>query len=250
MMGRSRFQNIGKSLLGLPENFSTIAIGLADVLHYLALSGVVHKDIKPANILVHPETGKVNLIDFSIASVLGKEQQQLTNPNVLEGTLAYISPEQTGRMNRQIDYRTDFYGLGVTFFELLTGKLPFETKDPMELVHCHIAQEVKFPENSQKEKVPEVLQSIVLKLMAKNAEDRYQSALGLKHDLSRCLEQLLATGEIASFEIGRRDMCSRFNIPEKALRTGNRSTFPTIGVRSGGEWCKVNDASSRIFRNW
>ncbi len=122
------------------REFLIIAIQLAESLHYLNQKRIIHKDIKPANILIHAETKQVQLIDFSIASLLPKEQQELTNSNVLEGTLAYISPEQTGRMNRGIDYRTDFYSLGVTFFELLTGELPFTTDDAMELVHCHIAK--------------------------------------------------------------------------------------------------------------
>jgi len=200
-----------QSSVSLAE-FLNIAMQLADALHYLTQERIIHKDIKPANILIHPESRKVKLIDFSISSLLPKQQQQPINPNVLEGTLAYISPEQTGRMNRGIDYRTDFYSLGVTFFELLTGFLPFSSRDPMELVHCHIAQDVKFPAIRE---VPQVVQDIALKLMAKNAEDRYQSALGLKHDLERCLQQLSSTGEIAGFELGQQDRCSRFIIPEK-----------------------------------
>ncbi|MDY6807116.1 MAG: diguanylate cyclase, partial [Cyanobacteriota bacterium] len=209
--------------------FLAIAIQLSEALHYLTLERIVHKDIKPSNILIHPETRKVKLIDFSISTLLPKEQQQLANPNVLEGTLAYISPEQTGRMNRGIDYRTDFYSLGATFFELLTGQLPFSRRDSpslsytpqakrqkeLEFVHCHIAEAVKFPACSESGAVPVALQEIVLKLMAKNAEDRYQSAFGLKHDLEKCLEQLEATGKIASFVLGERDLCDRFNIPEK-----------------------------------
>ncbi|MDJ1182475.1 ATP-binding response regulator [Roseofilum casamattae] len=192
--------------------FLEISIQLADVLHYLTQQRIIHKDIKPANILIHPETGQVQLIDFSIASLLPKEQQQLVNPNVLEGTLAYISPEQTGRMNRGIDYRTDFYSLGVTLYELLTGLLPFSSDDLMELIHSHIAQKVQFPSDR---KIPHVLQTILLRLMAKNAEERYQSALGLKHDLEQCLRSLQDMGEIAEFELGERDICDRFIIPEK-----------------------------------
>ena len=193
-------------------NFLHIAIQLAEALHYLSVQRIIHKDIKPANILIQPETRQIQIIDFSISSLLPTEQQQLINPNILEGTLAYISPEQTGRMNRGIDYRTDFYSLGVTFFELLTGELPFTTNDPMKLVYCHIAQTVKFPVNIQ---IPEVLQEIVIKLMSKNAENRYQSALGLKHDLQQCLQQLEATGKIRSFELGKMDRSDRFLIPEK-----------------------------------
>ena len=202
------------------REFLTIAIQLAEALHYLGQQHIIHKDIKPANILIHPETCQVQLIDFSISSLLPKEQQQLTNPNGLEGTLAYISPEQTGRMNRGIDYRTDFYSLGVTFFELLSGKLPFDSNDPMELVHCHIARLPPELGNRQqatgnREEIPPVVSDIVMKLMAKNAEERYQSALGLRHDLERCLQQWEATGEITGFELGEWDICDRFIIPEK-----------------------------------
>ncbi|MEG5028178.1 AAA family ATPase [Microcoleus sp. AT8-B1] len=189
-----------------------IAIQITDILDALYRNRVIHKDIKPANILIHPETKQIKLIDFSIASLLPRETQEIQNPNVLEGTLAYISPEQTGRMNRGIDYRTDFYSLGVTFYELLTGKLPFECEDPMELVHCHIAKQ---PPAINSKEIPQVVSDIVMKLMAKNAEKRYQSALGLKHDLERCLQQCQETGKIETFELGRRDVCDRFLIPEK-----------------------------------
>jgi serine/threonine protein kinase len=189
-----------------------IALQIADILHHLHQNRVIHKDIKPANILIHPESKQVKLIDFSIASLLPKETQEIKNPNGLEGTLAYISPEQTGRMNRGIDYRSDFYSLGVTLFELLTGQLPFPSTDPMELVHCHIA---KMPPSVISEEIPSVVADMVMKLMAKNAEDRYQSALGLKFDLELCLHQLKETGKIEGFEIGKQDLCDRFMIPEK-----------------------------------
>ncbi|MFB2983672.1 AAA family ATPase, partial [Microseira sp. BLCC-F43] len=189
-----------------------IALQVAQILHDLHASRVIHKDIKPANILIHPETKQVKLIDFSIASLLPKETQEIKNPNRLEGTLAYLSPEQTGRMNRGIDYRSDFYNLGVMLFELFTGQLPFQSDDAMELVHCHIAKQ---PPSLAKFNIPEACDQIVAKLMAKNAEDRYQSALGLKHDLHNCLTQLEETGKISPFEIGTQDLCDRFTIPEK-----------------------------------
>ncbi|MCU0541230.1 MAG: trifunctional serine/threonine-protein kinase/ATP-binding protein/sensor histidine kinase [Oscillatoriaceae cyanobacterium Prado104] len=197
-----------------------IALQLTCILHDLHQNRVIHKDIKPANILIHPETKEVKLIDFSIASLLPKETQEIANPNGLEGTLAYLAPEQTGRMNRGIDYRSDFYALGVTLFELLSGKLPFESKDPMELVHCHIAKMPPVLGNREQgigngEEIPSVLSDIVLKLMAKNAENRYQSALGLKYDLEICLHQLKETGKIKTFEIAARDISDRFNIPER-----------------------------------
>ncbi|MEH2158395.1 AAA family ATPase [Nostoc sp.] len=194
------------------QEFLEIAIALCNALDVLYRERIIHKDIKPANILINPETKQIKLIDFSIASLLPRETQTLINPNVLEGTLAYISPEQTGRMNRGIDYRTDFYSLGVTFYELLTGLLPFQSKDPMELVHCHIAKQ---PPSVIRDEIPQVISDIVMKLMAKNAEERYQSALGLKLDLEKCLYQLQVDGEIQSFEIGQRDVCDRFIIPDK-----------------------------------
>jgi PAS domain S-box-containing protein len=190
-----------------------IALQLCDILHHLHHNRVIHKDIKPANILLHPQTKQVKLIDFSIASLLPKETQEIKNPNGLEGTLAYLSPEQTGRMNRGIDYRADFYALGVTLFELLTGELPFQSDDPMELVHCHIAKVP--PALGNREEMPQVVSDIVMKLMAKNAEERYQSALGLKYDLEICRRSLQQTGKIADFIIAQRDVSDRFLIPEK-----------------------------------
>jgi len=200
------------------KDILNIARQLAEILHQLHNQRVIHKDIKPANILIHPDTKQVKLIDFSISSLLPKETQEIQNPNILEGTLAYISPEQTGRMNRGIDYRTDFYSLGVTLYELVTGFLPFEGNDPMELIHSHIAKDplsVQIFLDSQGKPHPEALGAIILKLMAKNAEDRYQSALGLKHDFQKCLSQWEETGTIEPFELGERDLCDRFLIPEK-----------------------------------
>src|SRR6476661_5499547 len=202
-------------LKGLPINeFLPIAIQIANSLDGLYRYHVIHKDLKPANILINPVSKQVKLIDFSIASLLPRQTQEIQNPNLLEGTLPYISPEQTGRMNRGIDYRTDFYSLGVTFYELLTRQLPFQSEDPIELVHCHLAKQ-PIPVHHLNKSVPLVLSEIVSKLMAKNAEDRYQSAIGLKFDLETCLHQWQKTGEIASFKLGQRDLCDRFIIPEK-----------------------------------
>ncbi|MDZ7954366.1 AAA family ATPase [Nostoc sp. DedQUE09] len=195
--------------------FLDIAIALSNILDGLYRHRVIHKDIKPANILINPETKQVKLIDFSIASLLPRETREIHSPNVLEGTLAYLSPEQTGRMNRGIDYRSDYYSLGATFYELLAGHLPFESNDPMELVHCHIAKQPEQLGARREEEIPEALCQIVMKLMAKNAEDRYQSALGLKFDLEKCLSQLHEIGSIKSFQLGERDICDRFIIPEK-----------------------------------
>lgn len=207
--------NQTQSSQALPlAEFLQVAIQLTDIIHYLYQNRVIHKDIKPANILINPDTQQIQLIDFSIASLLPRETQEIQNPNILEGTLAYLSPEQTGRMNRGIDYRSDFYSLGVTFYELLTGKLPFISDDPMKLVHCHLATQSK-PIHQINPEIPLILAKIVSKLMAKNAEKRYQSALGLKHDLEICLVQLQKTAKIEDFELGKRDISDRFTIPEK-----------------------------------
>ncbi|WP_375474252.1 AAA family ATPase [uncultured Nostoc sp.] len=204
---------VGESVESLME-FLEIAIALCNALDILYQNCTIHKDIKPANILINPETKQVKLIDFSIASLLARETQEIQNANTLEGTLSYLSPEQTGRMNRCIDYRSDFYSLGVTFYELLTGQLPFISNDPMELVHCHLAKTPTLVHQIIPE-IPLLLSEIISKLMAKNAEARYQSALGIKHDLEICLNQLKATGKIEYFAIGERDISDRFTIPEK-----------------------------------
>ena len=203
------------------EEFFPIAIQLTEIIERLHRNLVIHKDIKPANIIINPETKQVKLIDFSLASLLPKETQEIKSPNVLEGTLGYISPEQTGRMNRGIDYRSDFYSLGVTFYELLTGQLPFKATEVMELVHCHLAKMPTLLGNGEQgigngeKEIPQVLADIVMKLMAKNAEERYQSALGLRYDLQKCWQQWQEKGQIEAFELGERDICDRFIIPEK-----------------------------------
>jgi predicted ATPase/signal transduction histidine kinase/tRNA A-37 threonylcarbamoyl transferase component Bud32 len=191
-----------------------IAIALADTLAEMHGMGIIHKDIKPSNIIINYETGQVKLIDFGIASRLCQENATASNPNSLEGTLAYMSPEQTGRTNRAIDYRSDYYALGVTLYEMLTGELPFTSNDPMELVHCHIAVEPVGP-HQLKPEIPEAISAIVMKLLAKNAEDRYQSAEGLKYDLEKCLSQLTKNGKIEYFSPGERDRGSQLLIPQK-----------------------------------
>ncbi|MBW4660671.1 MAG: AAA family ATPase [Drouetiella hepatica Uher 2000/2452] len=201
-----------------PIAFLKIAVQLAQALLSLHQHGILHKDIKPANIIFNPETGQVKLTDFSIASRLDKEMPLLTNPNQLEGTLAYMSPEQTGRMNRSVDYRSDFYSLGITFYEMLTGRLPFQGSDPMELVHAHIAKPPPALRHLNPE-VPLAIATIVEKLMAKNAEDRYQSAAGLKVDLEFCLDWLQSGGQsggdIPELIPGARDRAGQFLIPQK-----------------------------------
>lgn len=199
--------------LNLPEVLM-IAMQLATILHDLHQHRIIHKDIKPGNILIHPESKQVKLIDFSIASLLPKETQAVQSPSGLEGTLAYLAPEQTGRMNRAIDYRTDYYSLGITLYQLLTGQLPFTSDDPLELIHCHIAQ-APLAVDQVNASIPPMVAAIVAKLLAKNAEDRYQSAIGLKYDLEQCLQDWKETGTIRHFVLGQRDWSDRFILPEK-----------------------------------
>ncbi|MEG4054906.1 MULTISPECIES: AAA family ATPase [unclassified Microcoleus] len=235
----SRGESLTKFLKGRQlelREFLEIAIQLADTLGKLHDNKIIHKDIKPTNIIITPATLEVKITDFSIATRLSRETQILSHPTLLEGTLAYISPEQTGRMNRSLDYRTDFYSLGITFYEMLGGEVPFKATDAMELVHCHIAKqpvplweiiwakkqnsrvEITRYNPTYKLQNGEIIKSIcdiVMKLLAKNAEDRYQSAYGLKADLEQCLNQLEQTGQNCNFIPGERDKSGQFLIPQK-----------------------------------
>ncbi|MHC5859093.1 ATP-binding sensor histidine kinase [Nostoc sp.] len=196
------------------ENFLNIAVQLAKSLGSLHTHKIIHKDIKPSNIIINPQTGICKLTDFSIASRLSQETPLQCNPNQLEGTLTYISPEQTGRMNRSLDYRSDFYSLGVSFYQMLTGQLPFITNDPLELVYCHIAKQ-PIPIQELNPEVSYAVTQIVMKLMAKNAEERYQSSVGLLADLETCLHQFKNTGKITNFILGHFDILSQLVIPQK-----------------------------------
>ncbi len=192
----------------------TLAIKIADIIALIHEQRVIHRDINPSNIIYNPETGQVRIFDFSLSTKLSRENVEISNPDMLEGTLAYISPEQTGRMNRAVDYRTDIYSFGVTLYMMLTGSLPFTANDPMELIHAHIARQPRVPQEINPI-IPPVLTNVVLKLLSKMAEDRYQSASGLKYDLMNCQEQLNTAGTIASFELGRHDFSDRLQISQK-----------------------------------
>ncbi|HEY9711452.1 MAG TPA: AAA family ATPase, partial [Oculatellaceae cyanobacterium] len=194
--------------------FLNMAIAITDTLGKIHAAHVIHKDINPGNIVFNPRTGVVKIIDFGIATRFSRTNPTFKSLYLLEGTPAYLSPEQTGRMNRMLDYRTDFYSLGATFYELLTGQLPFPTKDLLELVHCHIATP-PIPPHELNATIPQPVSNLILKLMAKNAEDRYQSAWGIKVDLERCAQQLAEMGQINTISLGRQDVSEQFRIPQK-----------------------------------
>ena len=187
---------------------------LAGALGRVHQRRIIHKDINPSNIVHNPRTDVLKIIDFGIATELSREEAANVGPSRLEGTLPYLSPEQTGRMNRVVDYRTDFYSLGVTLYQLATGRLPFVGADPLEVVHCHIAQ-MPTPPHEVAPAVPPVVSEIICRLMAKRAEDRYQSAFALQADLARCARRLDEEGRVSSFAIGRGDVSDRFQLQQK-----------------------------------
>src|SRR6202795_3549718 len=198
-------------LLGRPldvSHFLRIAIPLAGALRRVHERGLIHKDIKPVNILADAVSGGVWLTGVGIASRLPREHQAAAPPEVIAGTLAYMAPEQTGRMNRSVDSRSDLYALGVTFYEMLTGTLPVTPADPMEWVHCHIARRPA-PPNERVASIPGSLSAIVMKLLAKTAEERYQTAAGVEADLRRSLAEWQWHGRIAPFPLGLRDVSDR-----------------------------------------
>jgi predicted ATPase/class 3 adenylate cyclase len=191
-----------------------IGVQLAETLASVHAAGIIHKDIKPSNVIVAPDGEAVRLTDFGIAVRLARALSHQVSPGLLEGTLAYMAPEQTGRMNRAVDRRSDLYSLGATLYELLTGASPFVSDDPLEVVHQHVAR-APVPVAAARPAVPAVVSDVVQRLLQKNAEDRYQTARGLAHDLRRCLADLAPDGAIAPFPLGRRDASDAFQIPQK-----------------------------------
>lgn len=211
---------IGNSLKNLIKNkgieleeFFEIAIQLVDILNEIHKNKVIHLDINPNNILINNQ-GEIKIIDFGNSMLMIGENQKEKHPQQLEGTLEYISPEQTGRIGKAVDYRADYYSLGVCFYQLLTGKLPFNSSDRVELIYAHIAKEA-VPLAEVNDKIPYVISNIVMKLMAKMPEHRYQTLIGLKRDLERCQQSFKAKSKIEVFEIGQEDINNRFQIPTK-----------------------------------
>ena len=194
--------------------FLRVSVALSGAIGQLHGRGLIHKDIKPANVLVDSATERVRLTGFGIASRLPRERQSPDSPEFIAGTLAYMAPEQTGRVNRSIDSRSDLYSLGVTLYEMLTGSLPFAASDAMEWVHCHIARQPAAP-SERLRSVPALVSAITMKLLSKTAEGRYQTAAGVESDLRRCLSQWESQGCINEFTLGAHDTPDRLMIPEK-----------------------------------
>ncbi|NET11760.1 MAG: AAA family ATPase [Okeania sp. SIO1H6] len=195
------------------KDFLRIAVSLASTLTEIHKQSIIHNNIKPDNILINPQTKEVKLTGFSRAILLPPEQQTISHLDWQKDSLTYISPEQTGRMNRLLDYRTDFYTLGITFYEILTGGVPFFSDDPVEILYCHMAKQPISP--TEKANTPEAIAKIIMKLLAKNAEDRYQSATGLKVDLKNCLRQLETGGKVETFVLGKGDEGNQILISQK-----------------------------------
>ncbi|MGM0570564.1 diguanylate cyclase [Marinobacter sp.] len=191
-----------------------IATTIATALKHLHAAGIIHKDINPANILVNSKSRAIRLIDFGIATRQQNEQTSPGHPTTVPGTPGYMSPEQTGRMNRVVDYRSDFYSLGATLYELVTGRPMFSAEEPIEWFHCHIARTPVAPADLNSS-IPRVLSDLIMKLLAKTAEQRYQSAAGLLHDLHRCYRNVNATSSIDPFPLGSHDIPDHFRIPQR-----------------------------------
>jgi predicted ATPase/serine phosphatase RsbU (regulator of sigma subunit)/tRNA A-37 threonylcarbamoyl transferase component Bud32 len=197
-------------------SFLHTAIKISETLGILHKNNIIHLDIKPDNILVNEKSGAVKITDFGISAALTHANDEIYNPDVIEGTLAYMSPEQTGRMNRTVDYRTDLYSLGITFYEMLTGEVPFKSKDPMELIHSHIARQPT-PPRELNPSTPPVISAIIMKLLSKTPEERYQNSLGLAADINECLNQLTQNNKIGMFPLATKDISTKFNIPQTLI---------------------------------
>ena len=214
------------ALLGSPMelgSFLQIAVGVATALGKAHQHGLIHKDIKPASVLVNIASGEVRLTNFGIASRLLRERQAPSAPEFIAGTLPYMAPEQTGRMNRSIDCRSDLYSLGVMFYQMLTGALPFSAHDPLGWVHCHIAR-MPTPPHQRLETIPAPISQLVMKLLAKIAGERYQTAAGVEYDLRRCRDEWEAHGRIDQFPLAEHDSADRLLIPEKLYGRGQAVT--------------------------
>ncbi|WP_224246035.1 trifunctional serine/threonine-protein kinase/ATP-binding protein/sensor histidine kinase [Hyalangium gracile] len=228
-----------------PGRFLPIASALAATLAEVHRRGVIHKDLQPAHILLAP-TGQPWIIDFGSATLQQVQHVQAAPPQLMEGTPAYMSPEQSGRMNRTLDYRTDLYSLGITFYQLLTGSLPFEGKDALEWIHAHLAQ-APVPPHQRVASIPPMLSAVVLKLIAKMPEERYQSFEGLKADLEACRERL-SRADVEEFSLGSQDFPARFQLPQRLYGRDNEveallNAFERVTRQGRSEWILVRGYS-------
>ncbi len=196
------------------KTFLSMVIQLSEALKEIHAYNIYHGNISLSSIFIDKENSSIKMGDFELSFLEAKELESFYDKDVIENRLPFISPEQTGRMNRSVDYRTDFYSLGVVFYAMLTGILPFSSRDPLELIHAHIAGIPEVP-REVKQDIPEMVSAIVMKLLSKGAEERYQSAGGLKADLEECGRQLNEKGKIEKFPLGKKDISDKFNIPEK-----------------------------------
>ena len=212
--GGDSFDKLEESLdLSLKEWIS-IAIRVVEILGRIHAAHVIHKDVNPSNMVFNAGTGDLKIIDFGISTILSRENPTAKTPHLLEGTLAYVSPEQTGRMNRSVDYRTDYYSLGATLYELFTGQPPFQATDTLELVYHHVAKLPELP-SVFNNRIPDCLCDVVIKLLAKNPEERYQSAIGIRKDLEECIRHIDAPHVTSRFSLAHYDVPERFQVPEK-----------------------------------
>ena len=250
---------------GLPELARCVsyAVEMTRCLAAVHARGFVHRDIKPHHFFIDDATGQARLIDFGLSSHLTRERQLPIAPDEIQGTLAYISPEQTGRTSHSIDHRSDLYSLGVTLYELWTGKLPFASQDALELVHAHLARKPSSPSQHRPE-LPAVLEDIVLRLLAKSPEERYQTALGLLADLERAGAELASSGSLTPFALGQHDYDGTLRVPEKlygrdaprealleavrAAQGGARSLLLVSGTPGVGKSALVQEAHREILR--
>ncbi len=212
-----------------------IAINLIDALGIIHKNNIIHKDINPDNILIGHKSFEVKIIDFGVSCTLSREEINTTSIDAIEGALKYISPEQTGQMNRGINYLSDYYSYGMVLYEIFTGKHAFETTDQVELIHCHLAM-IPPPAHEVNSSLPAVLSEIIIKLINKIPEDRYQSVIGIKHDLQKCLDMLLTQGKIDHFPTSEKDRSTLFNISEKLYGrdTEKKTLIDTFHAASDG----------------
>jgi PAS domain S-box-containing protein len=252
-----------ESRLGTALDVATtlaLAIPLATALGQVHARGLIHRDLLPAHVLVAGE--QVHLLGFGRTSRLPFEHQVLEPSDIIAGSLPYLAPEQTGRMNRTVDARCDFYALGIILYRMLTGELPFPTLDPLESIHSHIARQ-PVPPAERVPGLPEPVSAIVMKLLAKMPEERYQSEAGLIADLQRCQESWAAQGKIRSFRLGSRDVSERLRVPEKlygreaqvrtlvdafeqVVRTGHNALALVSGYAGIGKSAVVNELQREI----